>query len=59
MGQATYTHLVFQGTIGAVQQTLFLRGLTAPSAHLAWSGLSAGALFAFAAAPSVAAAPRL
>lgn len=40
------------GNIGELEQTLFVRGLTAPAAHLAWTGLTSGALFAFAAAPS-------
>ena len=33
-----------QGNIGTVEQTLFVRGLTAPAGHTAWTGLTAGAL---------------
>ncbi|GAA3259680.1 PrsW family glutamic-type intramembrane protease [Dactylosporangium siamense] len=52
MGYAFNALLASKGNIGAVEQTLFVRGLTAPAAHLAWTGLTAGALFAVAAAPT-------
>jgi RsiW-degrading membrane proteinase PrsW (M82 family) len=52
MGYAFNALLASKGNIGAVEQTLFVRGLTAPAAHLAWTGLTAGALFALAAAPT-------
>jgi protease PrsW len=51
MGYAFTALIASGGNVGAVEQTLFLRGLTAPAAHLAWTGLTAGALFAAAAAP--------
>jgi protease PrsW len=35
-----------------VQETLFLRGLTAPAGHTAWTGLTAGAMWAVAATPT-------
>ncbi|GGM82060.1 PrsW family intramembrane metalloprotease [Dactylosporangium sucinum] len=52
MGYAFNALIASKGNIGAVEETLFVRGLTAPAAHLAWTGLTAGALFAFAAAPT-------
>jgi RsiW-degrading membrane proteinase PrsW (M82 family) len=51
MGYAFTALLSSQGDIGAVEQTLFLRGLTAPAGHTAWTGLTAGALWALLAAP--------
>ncbi|MFI6131539.1 PrsW family glutamic-type intramembrane protease [Micromonospora sp. NPDC051141] len=51
MGYAFTTLVGSQGNLGAVEQTLLIRGLTAPAAHLSWTGLTAGALFALAAAP--------
>jgi RsiW-degrading membrane proteinase PrsW (M82 family) len=35
-----------------VQETLFVRGLTAPAGHTAWTGLTCGALWALVASPS-------
>jgi RsiW-degrading membrane proteinase PrsW (M82 family) len=52
MGYAFSALLSSNGNIGAVEQTLFLRGLTAPAGHTAWTGLTAGALWALLAAPS-------
>src|SRR5690349_2181148 len=52
MGYAFTALLSSNGNIGAVEQTLFLRGLTAPAGHTAWTGLTAGALWALLAAPS-------
>jgi protease PrsW len=51
MGYAFTALLSSQGNIGAVEQTLFIRGLTAPAGHTAWTGLTAGALWALLAAP--------
>ncbi len=52
MGYAFNALLASKGNIGAVEQTLFLRGLMSPAAHIAWTGITCGALWAFAAAPS-------
>ncbi|MCM4078456.1 PrsW family intramembrane metalloprotease [Paractinoplanes hotanensis] len=52
MGYAFTALLASGGNIGSVEQTLFLRGLTAPAGHTAWTGLTAGALWALIAAPS-------
>ncbi|BCY08246.1 hypothetical protein L3i22_033340 [Actinoplanes sp. L3-i22] len=53
MGYGFSALLASNGNIGDVEQTLFVRGVTAPAAHLAWTGLTSGALFAFAAAPGL------
>jgi RsiW-degrading membrane proteinase PrsW (M82 family) len=52
MGYAFTALLASRGDIGAVQETLFVRGLTAPAGHTAWTGLTAGALWALIAQPS-------
>lgn len=52
MGYAFTALISSDGNIGAVQETLFLRGLTAPAGHTAWTGLTAGALWAFIATPT-------
>lgn len=52
MGYAFTALLSSDGNIGAVEETLFLRGLTAPAGHTAWTGLTAGALWAFIATPT-------
>ncbi|GLY94318.1 PrsW family intramembrane metalloprotease [Actinoplanes sp. NBRC 103695] len=52
MGYAFTALLSSQGNIGSVEQTLFIRGLTAPAGHTAWTGLTAGALWALLASPS-------
>jgi RsiW-degrading membrane proteinase PrsW (M82 family) len=51
MGYGFTALLSSQGNIGAVEETLFIRGLTAPAGHTAWTGLTAGALWALLAAP--------
>lgn len=52
MGYAFTALLSSQGNITAVEETLFIRGLTAPAGHTAWTGLTAGALWALLSAPS-------
>lgn len=52
MGYAFTALLASNGNIGAVEQTLFIRGLTAPAGHTAWTGLTAGALWALIASPT-------
>jgi RsiW-degrading membrane proteinase PrsW (M82 family) len=52
MGYAFTALLSSQGNIGTVEETLFIRGLTAPAGHTAWTGLTAGALWALLASPS-------
>jgi protease PrsW len=52
MGYAFSALLTSQGNIGSVEQTLFVRGLTAPAGHTAWTGLTAGALWAMIASPT-------
>jgi RsiW-degrading membrane proteinase PrsW (M82 family) len=51
MGYAFSALLSSQGNIGVVEETLFIRGLTAPAGHTAWTGLTAGALWAVLAEP--------
>lgn len=51
MGYGFTALLASHGSIGAVQQTLFVRGLTAPAGHTAWTGLTCGALWALVASP--------
>ncbi|MFD3520009.1 PrsW family intramembrane metalloprotease [Streptomyces sp. NPDC058653] len=45
MGYAFTALLASQGNIGDVEETLLLRGLTSPAAHMAWTGLICGALW--------------
>jgi RsiW-degrading membrane proteinase PrsW (M82 family) len=52
MGYAFTALLASQGNIGSVEETLFVRGLTAPAGHTAWTGLTAGALWALIATPN-------
>jgi RsiW-degrading membrane proteinase PrsW (M82 family) len=52
MGYAFTALLSSKGNIGDVEQTLFIRGLTSPAGHTAWTGLTAGALWALLASPS-------
>jgi RsiW-degrading membrane proteinase PrsW (M82 family) len=52
MGYAFSALLSSQGNIGSVEETLFIRGLTAPAGHTAWTGLTAGALWALIATPN-------
>ena len=53
MGYAFSALLSSQGNIGALEETLFIRGLTAPAGHTAWTGLTAGALWALLASPDL------
>ena len=52
MGYAFTALLQSQGNIGDVEQTLFIRGLTAPAGHTAWTGLTGGALWLLISAPT-------
>ncbi|WP_212999455.1 PrsW family intramembrane metalloprotease [Winogradskya consettensis] len=52
MGYGFSALLSSQGNIGSVQETLFVRGLTAPAGHTAWTGLTCGALWALVASPT-------
>ena len=52
MGYAFTALLESGGNVGAVEQTLFVRGLTSPAGHTAWTGLTCGALWAVVAAPT-------
>jgi len=52
MGYAFNALIASRGDIGAVEETLFVRGLLAPAGHTAWTGLTAGALYALAARPT-------
>ncbi|AGL19953.1 PrsW family intramembrane metalloprotease [Actinoplanes sp. N902-109] len=52
MGYGFTALLSSKGNIGAVQETLFVRGLTAPAGHTAWTGLTCGALWALVATPT-------
>jgi protease PrsW len=51
MGYAFTALLSSKGSIGAVEQTLLIRGVMAPAGHIAWTGLTTGALWALAARP--------
>jgi RsiW-degrading membrane proteinase PrsW (M82 family) len=53
MGYGFTALLQSNGNVGAVEQTLFIRGLTSPAGHTAWTGLTCGALWMLASAPSV------
>lgn len=46
MGYAFVELIQSQGSIAAVDDVLFLRGLLSPAAHMAWTGLTATALWA-------------
>jgi RsiW-degrading membrane proteinase PrsW (M82 family) len=50
MGYAFVVLVQSGGSLAVVQQVLFLRGVLSPAAHMAWTGLSAAALFTAAAA---------
>ena len=52
MGYGFTALLSSHGNIGTVQETLFVRGLTAPAGHTAWTGLTCGALWALISSPS-------
>ncbi|HEV7655737.1 MAG TPA: PrsW family glutamic-type intramembrane protease [Mycobacteriales bacterium] len=45
MGYAFVTLISSKGNVGAVQDILLLRGLLSPAAHMAWTGLTATALW--------------
>lgn len=45
MGYAFVTLVQTKGNIGAVDDVLLLRGLMSPAAHMAWTGLTAAALW--------------
>jgi RsiW-degrading membrane proteinase PrsW (M82 family) len=45
MGYAFVTLISSRGSIGAVDDILLLRGLLSPAAHMAWTGLTATALW--------------
>ncbi|GAA0257529.1 PrsW family intramembrane metalloprotease [Cryptosporangium japonicum] len=45
MGYAFVTLIQSKGDIGAVDDVLFLRGVLSPAAHMAWTGLTAAALW--------------
>jgi RsiW-degrading membrane proteinase PrsW (M82 family) len=45
MGYAFVTLINSQGNVSAVQDILLLRGLLSPAAHMAWTGLTATALW--------------
>jgi len=53
MGYAFTALIESQGSIGDVEQTLFIRGLTAPAGHTAWTGLTCGALWMLISFPTV------
>ncbi|MFF5085318.1 PrsW family intramembrane metalloprotease [Actinoplanes sp. NPDC000266] len=53
MGYAFTALLSSGGNIGSVEETLFVRGLTSPAGHTAWTGLTAGALWALMATPNL------
>ena len=52
------TLLAAQGDVGEVSQVLFARGLLAPAAHAAWTGLAGGALWRLADDPGLATGAR-
>ncbi|WP_199511280.1 PrsW family intramembrane metalloprotease [Nucisporomicrobium flavum] len=52
MGYGFSALLESKGNITAVEETLFVRGLTAPAGHTAWTGLTCGALWAMIASPT-------
>jgi RsiW-degrading membrane proteinase PrsW (M82 family) len=45
MGYAFVTLIQSQGDVGVVQAVLFERGVLSPAAHMAWTGLTAAALW--------------
>ncbi|GAA2625149.1 PrsW family intramembrane metalloprotease [Actinomadura fulvescens] len=52
MGYAFTTLIASRGNVGDVEQTLFLRGLLSPAGHIAWTGLTCGALWRLATTPT-------
>jgi RsiW-degrading membrane proteinase PrsW (M82 family) len=53
MGYAFTALLESNGNVGALEQTLLVRGLMSPAGHTAWTGLTCGALWLLASAPSM------
>ncbi|MEV4347842.1 PrsW family intramembrane metalloprotease [Actinoplanes sp. NPDC049596] len=53
MGYAFTALLQSNGNVGAVEETLFVRGLTSPAGHTAWTGLTCGALWMLLSAPGL------
>jgi RsiW-degrading membrane proteinase PrsW (M82 family) len=47
MGYGFVALLQSGGNLGALQQTLFIRGVTSPAGHAAWTGLTCWALWRF------------
>jgi RsiW-degrading membrane proteinase PrsW (M82 family) len=45
MGYAFVALIASKGNVGAVEDVLFLRGLASPAAHMAWTGITASALW--------------
>jgi RsiW-degrading membrane proteinase PrsW (M82 family) len=52
MGYAFVALLQSDGSVGAAEQTLFIRGLLSPAGHAAWTGLACWGLWRFVTAPS-------
>jgi RsiW-degrading membrane proteinase PrsW (M82 family) len=52
MGYAFVALLQSNGSVGAAEQTLFIRGLLSPAGHAAWTGLTCWGLWRFVTAPS-------
>ena len=45
MGYAFVALIASKGDVGAVENVLLVRGLTSPAAHMAWTGITASALW--------------
>ncbi|TCC54090.1 PrsW family intramembrane metalloprotease [Kribbella capetownensis] len=52
MGYAFVALLQSDGSVGAAERTLFIRGLLSPAGHAAWTGLACWGLWRFAIVPS-------
>ncbi|MFC5261779.1 PrsW family intramembrane metalloprotease [Kribbella qitaiheensis] len=52
MGYAFVALLQSDGSVGAAEETLFIRGLLAPAGHAAWTGLTCWGLWRFAVEPT-------
>jgi len=52
MGYGFVTLLQSNGDVGSVEQTLFIRGVTSPAGHSAWTGLTCWGLWRFVHQPS-------
>ncbi len=53
MGYAFVTLIQSQGSIGAVEQILLVRGVLSPAGHTAWAGLTCAALWTFVLRPGL------